>query len=72
VILRHDGSEARMPFVCGRGNWLEAPLAKNPLLKTQRRRGDANIVWDMKPLDRTMVERVLEVVGEYFGEAPHN
>ncbi|MBR6890825.1 MAG: hypothetical protein IKN05_07515, partial [Clostridia bacterium] len=22
-IRRHDGSEARMPFVCGRGNWAE-------------------------------------------------
>ena len=65
-IRRHDGSEARMPFVCGRGNWLESTLAKNPLLKTQRRRGDANIVWDMKPLDRTQVERVLEIVKEYF------
>lgn len=65
-IRRHDGTEARMPFVCGRGNWAEAALAKNPLLKTQRRRGDANLVWDMRPLDRTQVERVLELVKEYF------
>ena len=65
-IRRHDGSEARMPFVSGRGNWFEAPLAKNPLLKTQRRRGDANVVWDMKPIDRTQVGRVLEVVRPYF------
>ena len=65
-IRRHDGSEARMPFVCGRGNWFESTLAKNPLLKTQRRRGDANVVWDMKPLDRTQVDRVLEIVKDYF------
>ena len=65
-IRRHDGSEARMPFVSGRGNWFEVPLAKNPLLKTQRRRGDANVVWDMKPIDRTQVGRVLEVVRPYF------
>ena len=66
IITRHDGTEARMPFVCGRGGWLEVPLAKNPLLKTQRRRGDANVVWDMRPLDRTAVDRTLEIVEQYF------
>ena len=66
VITRHDGSEARMPFVCGRGNWLEATLAKNPLLKTQRRRGDANVVWDMRPLDRTLMDRAMASVIRYF------
>jgi len=55
-----------MAFVCGRGNWMQATLAKNPLLKTQRRRGDANLVWDMKPIDRTQVERVVEIAAEYF------
>ena len=66
IITRHDGSEAHMPFVSGRSNWLEAPLAKNPLLKTQRRRGDPNVVWEMRPLDRTQVERALELVATYF------
>ena len=66
VITRQDGSEARMPFVCGRNSWMEVSLPKNPLLKTQRRRGDANLVWDMTPLDRTSVERVLEIVAGYF------
>ena len=65
-IRRHDGTEARMPFVCGRGNWMEATLAKNRLPKTQRRRGDANIVWDMTPIDRTTVGRVAEIAAEYF------
>ena len=66
LIRRQDGSEARMPFVSGRGNWLEATLQKNPLLRTQRRRGDANLVWDMQPLDRTAVDRVLEIAQSYF------
>ena len=65
-IRRHDGTEARMPFVCGRGNWLDASLAKNPLIKERRRRGDANIVWDMKPIDRTQVDRVVSIAEEYF------
>ena len=66
IIARQDGSEAHMPFVCGRSSWLECAANKNPLLKTQRRRGDANLVWDLQPIDRSMVDRVLEVVERYF------
>ena len=66
IITRHDGSEARMPFVCGRNGWMECALNKNPLLKTQRRRGDPNLVWDLRPLDRSSVDKALEVVETYF------
>lgn len=65
-IKRHDGSEALMSFVSGRGGWLDCPLKKNPLIKTQRRRGDANLVWDLKPLDRTDAARVQEIAARYF------
>ena len=66
IITRHDGTEARLPFVCGRNSWMECTLNRNPLLKTQRRRGDANLVWDLRPLDRGTVDRVLEIVEGYF------
>ena len=66
VIARADGREARLPLIAGRNGWMEYSLAKNPLLKTQRRRSDANIVWDLHPLDRTGLERVLETVDGYF------
>ncbi len=66
IITRLDGSTVSMPFVGGRNSWMECPLAKNPLLKTQRRRGDANVVWDMRPLDKTAVEAALKVSKEYF------
>jgi hypothetical protein len=52
--------------VGGRNCWLECKLAKNPLLRTQRRRGDANVVWDMQPLDRTTVAAALKRVAPYF------
>ena len=68
VITRADGSEVRMPFVSGRNCWMECKLSKNPLLKTRRRRGDANIVWDMQPLDRTALETVLKRAATYFQE----
>ena len=65
-VRRQDGSEVCMPFVAGRNGWLEVNLAKNPLLKTQRRRGDANLVWDFKPLDLSTVGRAIEVAESYF------
>ena len=66
IIFLPDGREAKLSFVSGRNNWLEVALEKNPLLKTQRRRGDANLVWDMTPLDRTTVDKVLEIAEEYI------
>ena len=66
VITRHDGSEARMSFVGGRGSWLECALKKNPLLDPRRRRGNANVAWDMKPLDNTAVAAALKVAEGYF------
>ena len=66
VIRRPDGSEVRMPFVAGHNSWLEASLAKNPLLKTQRRRGDANMVWDFKMLDMSTVSNAIKVAESYF------
>ena len=68
IISLPSGGEAKLSIVSGRGTWLDVPLNKNPLLKTKRRRGDANMVWDMTPLDRTGIERVLEVVEEFLRE----
>ena len=70
VITRQDGSEARMPFVGGRNCWGEWQFKKNPLLKTQRRRGDANVVWDMRPLDKTAVHSALSAAQKYFPKQP--
>lgn len=50
-ITMNDGSVADMQVVAGRTSWLEAPLKKNPLLSVKRRRGDANIVWDLMPIE---------------------
>ncbi len=66
IITRADGSEVKMPFIGGRNCWLECKLSKNPLLKTQRRRGDANVVWDMQPLDKTTVSAALKRAAPYF------
>ncbi len=68
VIHRANGEDARLPLVAGRNSWLEALMNKNPLLKTQRRRGDANLVWDFKPLDLSTIEYAAHVAKGYFGE----
>ncbi|MBQ6374647.1 MAG: hypothetical protein IJJ45_09220 [Clostridia bacterium] len=66
-ITRHDGSEAVMPFVFGRNTWAEFTLPKNPLLKTRRRRGDANVVWDLKPIESNQIQRILDLADSYLG-----
>ena len=68
VIRLRDGGEARLPLEAGRNGWLETNLAKNPLLKTQRRRGDANVVWDFKPLDFSSIEYAMKTAEGYFTE----
>ncbi|MBQ8109517.1 MAG: hypothetical protein IJ124_05075 [Clostridia bacterium] len=68
IITREDGSEVKMPFIGGRNGWLECKLSKNPLLRTQRRRGDANVVWDMIPLDSAGISGALKKAAEYFPE----
>ena len=60
------GADARLPLIAGRNNWLECQLSKNPLLKTQCRRGNANLVWDFKPLDLSTIEYAMRAAERYF------
>ena len=69
IITLPDGEEVKMPFVGGRSSWMEREFKKNPLLATKRRRGDANVCWEMAPLDRTGVDKALAVAERYFGNA---
>ena len=67
IITRHDGSEISLPVVCGRNSWMECSLKKNPLLDTKRRRGNANIVWDMRPIEKRFLKSILETADSYLG-----
>lgn len=68
IITRHDGSEISLPVVGGRNSWLEYTSAKkNPLLSTKRRRGDANIVWDFKPVEKRYLKTIFGLADEYLG-----
>ena len=67
VVTLPDGREARVPFVFGRNCWGEFTLKKNPLLSTKRRRKDANVVWELRPIDNTELKRITALANEYFG-----
>lgn len=59
-ITLGDGSDAPLCAVLGRTSWLECDYKHNSLLKTKRRRGDANFIWDFLPFERDHVRKVAE------------
>lgn len=67
VVTLSDSRELKMPFVYGRSNWAEFPLKKNPLLSTRRRRGDANIVWDLRPVDNMQLPQIIALADACWG-----
>lgn len=68
IITRIDGSELSLPVVCGRNSWMECSSAKkNPLLDVKRRRGNANIVWDMRPVEKRHLKTLLALADSYMG-----
>ena len=66
VVALSDGGEAHLPFVFGRSCWAEFELKKNPLLSVRRRRGNANLVWDLRPVDATELDRIRALADSYL------
>ena len=66
VITMPDGSEETMCVFAGRTSYLETNLKKNPLLSLKRRRGDANIMWDMTPIERTHLSKIETSLAEHY------
>ena len=59
--------EAVMELVGGRTTYMVVNRYKdNPLLKTRRRRSDANVVWDFMPIDAMKVEKLEKELDEYY------
>ena len=57
-IITSGGLRACVPVVSSRNSWLEVPHRKNPLLSRKRRRGNANVAWDLAPILRNDVEKI--------------
>lgn len=57
LIISRPSGDFEIPFIT---NHSAASIytAKNPLLSTTRRRGDANLVWDLQPMDRRLLGEV--------------
>lgn len=66
VFTLPDGGEAHMPFVFGRSCWAEYALKKNPLLGLKRRRGNANVVWDLSPVDNAELDNIIRLADSYL------
>ena len=65
-VLDSDGQRVCIPVVFGRTSWLEVPYKKNPLLKLKRRRGDANVMWDLTPIDHGQLAKIEEMLNSYY------
>ena len=61
-----NGEVAKLHVVAGRTSFLETDLKHNPLLKTKRRRGDANIIWDLSPIDVKHLDKIEDAVLNYY------
>lgn len=66
IITRADGSEVSMPFIAGRNSFMECVLNKNPLLNPRRRRGNANLVWDMRPIEKKAIPNLIALASAYL------
>jgi len=67
-ISLNDGGIATMEVVAGRTSFLEVKQKKkNPLLSTKRRRGNANIVWDLMPIEPGGLSKLTDLIeNEYL------
>ena len=65
-ITLSDGSVAHLHVVAGRTSFLETDYKHNPLLKTRRRRGDANIIWDLAPIEAGHLDKIEDSLMNYY------
>ena len=62
-----DGSVATLHVVAGRTSWMECcKTRKNPLLSMKRRRSDANLLWDMMPIEPGQLSKLENALASYY------
>lgn len=66
TIMDSSDLPVLVPVIAGRNSWMEANYKKNPLLKPKRRRGDANVVWELMPITPGDVGRIAALIDEYY------
>lgn len=68
LIIDLEGEEISVPVIANKNSAMECKKGKNPLLSTKRRRGNANLVWDMRPIDKGMMPKLEKIISEIIGE----
>lgn len=58
LVVDRGGIELSVPFIINRNSAAAFSYKRNPLLNPKRRRGDANVVWDLQPLDSKQLSKV--------------
>ena len=66
LVTTSEGALVKVPVVNGRNSWLEAPYKKNPLLSKKRRRGNANVAWDLVPISPGSLEKIEAMLNEHY------
>ena len=66
IITTSEGMPIKIPVVFGRNSWLETSYKKNPLLSLKRRRGNANVAWDLAPINNTDLAKIEKMLIEYY------
>ena len=65
-IITSEGMHVKVPVIYGRNCWLEVPYKKNPLLSLKRRRGNANVAWDLSPINNNDLDKIERMLFEYY------
>ena len=65
-VIASDGTRVKIPVVSGRNSWLETSFKKNPLLKLRRRRSDANVAWDLAPINPGDLDKIEAILNKYY------
>ena len=65
-VITSDGDRIKVPVVSGRNSWLETSYRKNPLLKRKRRRGDANVAWELTPINSGDLDKIQKMMDTHY------
>ena len=58
IVQKPTGEEFMVELTSGLGTYLEVVGDRDPLFKEKRRRGDANFVWDFRPVERDVLDNL--------------
>ena len=61
-----EGLPVLIPVISGRNSWMEVSYKRNPLLSKKRRRGNANVMWDLTPIYLKDIEKIERMLLEYY------